>query len=125
MPEHLIIEMPEHLIIEMLEHAAFLYERKEIGAETIYVCNKGSDWARSNEVLVLRCWHGTWTAFDGCLNADGSTFLCRQPVYRCNGKDITKPGWYQWQTNVTADATNQAGLDVQWHGLLWAETRLP
>ena len=31
------------------------YEKKQIGSETIYVCTKGSDWARTHEVLVLRC----------------------------------------------------------------------
>ena len=121
MPERLIIGTPEAFERDY----AFLYERKQIRSETIYVCTKGSDWARSNEVLVLRCENGTWTAFDGCLSADGLTLLCRQPVFRCIATDITKPGWYEWQTNLTADANNQAGLEVDWHGLLWAETRLP
>ena len=41
----------------------FPYEKKQIGSETIYVCTKGSEWARTNEVLVLRCETGTCTAF--------------------------------------------------------------
>ena len=89
--------MPEHLIIgtqkAFEKNYAFPYEKKQIGSETIYVCNKGSDWARSNEVLVLRCENGTWTAFDSALNADGLTLQCRQPVFRCPATDITQPGW--------------------------------
>ena len=122
-------QMPERLTIgtkkAFEKNYAFPYEKKQIGSETIYVCNKGSDWARSNEVLVLRCENGTWTAFDSALNADGLTLQCRQAVFRCIATDITKPGWYEWQTNLAADANNQAGLEVDWHGLLWAETRLP
>ena len=122
--------MPEHLTIgtkkAFKNNYAFPYVRKTIGSETFYLCNKGSDWARTNEVLVLRCQNGTWTAFDGCRQAvdtallthdlDGLTLLCRQAVFRCIAKDITKPGWYEWQTNLAADANNQAGLEVDWHG---------
>ena len=35
------------------------------------------------------------------------------------------PGGGVYQQNLAADANNQAGLEVDWHGLLWAETRLP
>ena len=121
-------QMPKRLIIGTQEaferENAFPYERKEIGSETIYVCTKGSDWARSNEVLVLRCENGTWTAFDGGVNADGLTLQCRQPVFRCLATDITQPGWHKWQTNYTA-SPNDAGLAVDWQGALWAETRVP
>ena len=75
-------QMPERLTIGTKKafgkNYPFVYEKKEIGSETIYVCNKGSDWALSNEVLVLRRENGTWTAFDGAVNADGSTLQCRQ-----------------------------------------------
>ena len=120
--------MPERLIIGTQEaferDDAFPYEKKQIGSETIYVCNKGSDWARSNEVLVLRCENGTWTAFDGCLSADGSTLLCLQPVFRCLATDITQPGWHEWHINYAA-SPNDAGLAVDWQGALSAETRVP
>ena len=49
-------QMPERLIIGTQEaferNYAFPYEKKQIGSETIYVCNKGSAWARAEEVLV-------------------------------------------------------------------------
>ena len=59
-------QMPERLTIgtkkAFEKNCAFPYEKKHIGSETIYVCTKGSEWARKNDVLVLRCVtdsHGT------------------------------------------------------------------
>ena len=121
-------QMPEHLTMgtkkAFEQNYPFPYEKTQIGSETIYVCTKGSQWARTNEVLVLRCVTGTWTAFDSAVSADGLTLQCRQPVFRCLATDITQPGWYNWQTNVTADPNN-AGTAVDWQGDLWAETRVP
>ena len=49
--------MPERLTIGTKKafegNYAFPYEKRQIDAETIYVCNKGSEWARANEVLIL------------------------------------------------------------------------
>mgnify|MGYP003304394295 CR=1 FL=1 len=101
------------------------YEKTQIGSETIYVCTKGSQWARTGEVLVLRCENETWTAFDSAVSADGSTLQCRQPVFRCLATDITQPGWHKWQTNHAASPNNDAGLAVDWQGALWAEIRVP
>ena len=51
--------MPERLTIGTKKafgkNYPFPYEKAQIGSETIYVCTKGSEWARTNEVLVLRC----------------------------------------------------------------------
>ena len=121
-------QKPEHLTIGTQKafenNYPFPYEKKQIGSETIYVCTKGSEWARGNEVLVLRCEGETWTAFDSAVSADGLTLQCRQPVFRCLATDITQPGWHNWQTNYAADPNN-AGLAVDWQGALWAETRVP
>ena len=121
-------EMPERLTIgtkkAFEKNYPFPYEKKQIGSETIYVCSKGREWARTKEVLVLRCKTGTWTAFDSAVSADGLTLQCRQPVFRCAAKDITKPGWQQWQTNYAASPID-AGVSVDWQGALWAETRVP
>ena len=120
--------MPEHLTIgtqrAFEQNYAFSYQKKQIGSETIHVRNEGSMWARTNEVLVLRCANATWTAFDAAVNADGSTLQCRQPVFRCLATDITQPGWHKWDTNYAANP-NGAGLSVDWQGALWAETRVP
>ena len=120
--------MPEHLTIgtkkSFQNNYPFPYEKTQIGSETIYVCTKGSQWARTNEVLVLRCVTGTWTAFDSAVSADGLTLQCRQPVCRCLAAGITQPGWHNWQTNYVA-SPNDAGLEVNWQGALWAEARPP
>ena len=120
--------MPEHLTIgtqkAFEKNYAFPYEKKQIASETVYVCTKGSEKARSDEVLVLRCEKETWTAYDSAVSADGSTLQCRQPVFRCLATDITQPGWHKWETNYAANP-NGAGLSVDWQGALWAETRVP
>ena len=95
-------QMPEHLTIGTQKafenNYAFPYQKTQIGSETIYVCTKGSEWARTSEVLVLRCVTtqdnspGTWAAFDSAVSANGSTLQCRQPVFRCLATDITQPG---------------------------------
>ena len=122
------VHMPEHLTIgtqkAFKNDYAFTYEKTQIGSETVYVGNMGSEWARSDEVLVLRCEGGTWTAYDSAVSADGSTLQCRQPVFRCLATDITQPGWHTWQTNYAA-SRNDAGLVVDWEGALSAETRVP
>ena len=124
----LAVQMPEHLTIgtkkAFEKNYPFPYEKKQIGSETIYVCTKGSEWARTNEVLVLRFVAGSWTAFDSAVSADGLTLQCRQPVFRCLETDITQPGWHTWQTNYAA-SSNDAGLAVDWQGALSAETRVP
>ena len=124
----LAIPMPERLTIgtknAFARNYAFPYVKKQIDTETIYVCAKGSDQARSDEVLVLRCEGGTWTAFDGAVSADGLTLQCRHAVFRCLDTDITQPGWHQWQINCAANP-NDDGLTVEWEGVLWAQTRVP
>ena len=118
--------MPERLIIgtkkAFEKNYPFPYEKQEIGSETIYVCTKGSQWARSNEVLVLRWEMGTWTAFDSALVGEqGLTLHCRQPVFRCVGKNITQPGWYTWESNWLVSPQGD-GIASDWHGGLQAET---
>ena len=121
-------QMPEHLIIgtrkAFEKNYPFEYQKKEIDSETVYICTKGSEWAHINEVLVLRCEMGIWTAVDSEVSADGMTLQCRQPVFRCLATDITEPGWHTWETNHAA-TPDSAGSEVDWQGALWAETRVP
>ena len=104
------------------------YEKKKIGQETVYVCSKGSEWSRVNELLVLRCERsqdGTiiWTAYDSSEAQGGRTVLCRQAVFRCVGANITEASFYTWQTNYNADKLNP-GVSTNWQGNLLAETRV-
>ena len=119
-------DLPAHVTIgtekAFQNNYAFPYKKENIGSDTIYVCNKGSEWARPGEVLFLQCENGTWTAFDGAVV--GATVELRQPVFRCCGKNITRPGWYAWETNEAANWNNE-GLPEVWQGELWAETRVP
>ena len=120
--------MPERLTIGTQKafenNYPFPYEKKQIGSETIYVCTKGSEWARGNEVLVLRCEGETWIAFGSAVSADGLTLQCRQPVFRCLATDITQPGWHHLETNYNANP-NDAVVEFDWQGALWAEARVP
>ena len=130
----MVEHMPEHLTIGTTKafekNYPFPYKKKHLGSETIYVCTKGSQWARTSEVLVLRCGTrpdgspGAWTAFDSAVSADGSTLQCRQPVFLCHATDITQPGWHTWGNNYKAKP-NGAGLAFDWQGTFWAETRVP
>ena len=121
-------QMPEHLIIgtkkAFANNYAYPYQKKQVGEETICVCTKGSQRARAGEVLVLRCKNDTWTAYDTAKMADGTTLHCRQPVVRCIGTDITQRGWHKWEINGLASPTDD-GLEADWQGELWAETRVP
>ena len=120
--------MPEHITIGTKKASdnnyAFPYKKTQIGSEVIYVCTKGSKWARGREVLVLRCVNGDWTAFGSAGSANGTTLQCRQAVFRCLATDTTQPGWRCWETNDDANSTD-AGLVVYWQGELWAQTQVP
>ena len=121
-------QLPEHLTIGAKKayqnNYAFPYQKMEIDSQIVYVCEKGSEWCRKGEVLVLRNNNGTWTAYDAAFNADGTTMVVRQPVFRCSTPDITQPGWHKWQTNYNAN-DHETGLAVDWQGELKAETRVP
>ena len=125
-------EMPEHLTVgtktAFQRGYAYPYTRMEIDLETIYVCNKGSDYVKKDEVLVLRCKNGIWTAYDNVVKktqkTHKKTLTCRQAVFRCLHTDITRAGWHVWEMNH-ATSTNGEGDEPDWKGALQAETRVP
>ena len=126
----LAVRMPERLTIGTMKafqnYYPYFYTKTLIASETFYVCTKGSQWARANEVSVLRCVNGIWTAFDCAVSADGSTLKVRQPVFRCHATNITQPGWHKWEINYAAHRDASLGRPVaDWQGELWAETRVP
>ena len=99
--------MPETLSIgtrkAFAKNYAYPYTKEKIASEIIYICNKGSEWARPHEVLVLRCENGTWTAYDTDVSPDKkklSTAVKQSSVARVgtlhngdgtHGKSITMP----------------------------------
>ena len=121
-------EIAEHFTIgttkAFQENHAYHYEKRQIGLKIGYVCTKGSRWSRQNELLVLLYEEETWTAYDSEISANGRILHCRQPVFQGLDKNITKPGWHQWQTNDGA-SRNADGLKVHWRGALKAETKVP
>ena len=126
---HLAVQMPELVTIVMVnayQKCPFFYTKALIASETMYVCTKGSHRARANEVLVLRCVNGIWTAYDSAVSPDRSYRYFRQPVFRCHATNVTQPGWHKWETNDFADHdAGPGGLGAHWQGELWAETRVP
>ena len=120
-------QLPEHFTIgtEKAFDNKLHYDNKkgQIRSETVYVCNKGSDWARKNELLVLLHRQGCWTALDSAVSADGSTLQCRQPVFRSFAEDITKPGVHKWQANAAASSIHTC-LQPDWQNEFLAETRV-
>ena len=112
--------MPQHFSIgtrkAIANNDAYSYEKKHLEAETIYVCDKGSRYARENEVLVLRRKNNIWTAFDCLLSGDGKIRHQRQPVFRSHdGDDITLQGSHNWQMNDAASVGNDDS-EEEWGG---------
>ena len=103
---------------------AYKYQKRQIGNETIYVCEKGNEWAREGEFLVLRCYGGIWIAFDTAVSADRLRLLCRQPVFRCS-ENITQPGWHDWEPNGVASPGDFGVPAPDWQGTLSANTLVP
>ena len=121
-------ELPDTLSIGTMKafakDYAYPYTKEQIASEIIYICNKGSEWARPHEVLVLRCENGTWTAYDTDVSPDRTALNGRQAVFRCQGRDITQRGWHTWQINHNA-SPDGTGSSVDWQGELDAETQVP
>ena len=119
-PQFLEIGSPQAFAM----HTQYVYERIEVGPETIYVCKRGSEYCLEGEVLVLRRSEIGWTAFDGRYIPQRRVLHLRQAVFRCLNADITKPGSYVWQANSEASRTALVAREL-WGEILKAETRLP
>ena len=106
-----------------------MYDLFTINGEAFYVCDKGSDYSRDGERLILRYdvfpdGSTSWTAYDGGLVQDGSQFGCRQAVFRIQNEKKTYPGTYNWDMNVKANARNGGSDTPEWDGPLKAETKV-
>ena len=98
------------------------YKKQKIDMETVYVCTKGSDNARENEVLVLRRESDAWIAYDSSVT--GNELTCRQKVFRSRDAKITKQGYHEWEMNKSANKGRQVH-DPDWFGHLWCLTKVP
>ena len=117
-PEDESESMPDQLFIgtqkDIHTNNAYVYTKQVIGSVTIHLCDKGSQYSRPGEILLLRKEDdGSWVAWDSDITANKKTLLCRQAVFRCWAPNVTKPGRYTWEANVAASNTND-GYFVEW-----------
>ena len=104
----------------------YIYNKVTINGEPMYVCERGSDWARGNELLILRLrttedGSTEWVAYDSSV--DEHRVIMRQAVFRCNNDNILTEGPHVWQKNGAASKTGEAPIQ-EWEGRLWCETRV-
>ena len=103
-------------------NTAFSYERVIICGEIMYLCSRGSDWSRPDEYLILRREGKDWIAYDSGTIQQGETPVCRSPVFRSRGRNITQPGLHEWEINHCASPSDN-GLMQEWHRGLMQVTR--
>ena len=118
-------EMPESFCIGTKRAYArgyeYPYKKQKIDMETVYVCTKGSDNARENEVLVLRREEDGWIAYDSSIT--GNVLRCRQGAFRSRDENIAKQGYHQWEMNRSANKRQEVD-DPDWFGNLWCLTNV-
>ena len=111
-------ELPKRLIIRMPttfgnnfgnEIVSLEFCKIEDNVEILYECTRGSNWAQGDERMVLTFTLGQWIVYDAEWLADNETISCRQAVFHCFSKNMTKPGWNMWRWNVFADQTRNNG----------------
>ena len=71
--------MPYQLLIgtqkDIHTNNAYVYTKQVIGSVTIYLCDKGSQYSRPGEILLLRKEDdGSWVAWDSDLTANKKHF---------------------------------------------------
>ena len=116
-------DQPAHISIGTRKafERGYQYEYSRQKPLGVYVCNKGSEWAREGEMLVLRHANDEWTAWDTAVVEDA--FDCRQPVFKSTD-NILEPGWHEWQIKYNANISNEKGAAVDWQDNNWqVETR--
>ena len=95
------------------EYVSFEFIKIENNLEIMYVCNRGSNWARTHEQMLLTLTQGSWIVYDSARLADNITIHCRQAVFHCDEENITERGWYMWRWNVRADETKTMDITQQ------------
>ena len=122
LPERLIIQMPRELGNEYV----FIKINDENSLEIIYESERGSNWARTSEGMVLTKTEGKWTVYDSAMLVDEMTIFCRQAVFVADG-NITEEGWKTWRYNLGADGNqNNGDYREDWSSRhFWAETKVP
>ena len=136
LPDRSELELPKCLIIRMPttfgnnygnQTVSLEFTKIEHKEEILYVCTRGSNWAQGGEQMLLTFTLGQWIVYDAEWLADNETISCRQAVFHCFSKHMTKRGWYMWSWNVDANQNKNNGYyPAEWSCRhFWAETAMP
>ena len=129
LPERLIIRMPRDFGNEYVsfgnEYVSFEFHKIENNLEIMYESNRGSNWALTDERMLLTLTQGEWIVYDSARLVDNMTIFCRQAVFVADG-NITERGWKTWRYNLGADDNqNNGDYREEWSGRhFWAETEV-
>ena len=85
LPERLIIRMPSDF---GNEYVSFEFIKIENNLEIMYESNRGSNWALTDERMLLTLTQGEWIVYDSARLADNVTISCRQAVFHCDKKTL-------------------------------------
>ena len=117
-PDGSELELPKRLIIRMPttfgnnfgnETVSLEFSKIDDKVEILYECTRGSNWAQGGEQMLLTFTLGQWIVYDAEWLADNVHISCRQAVFLCVSKNMTKPGWYMWRWNDIADQNRNNG----------------
>ena len=113
---------PDFLEIGPVQYG-FTYRKVSLEHRFVYVCDRGSEYAKPTEVLVMTFDLDQWMAYDAEIST-GAVEL-RQPVFRSTA-DVITPGRHVWQINFNAGTDQIISSTPSWREGTWPfETRVP
>ena len=121
--ERMTDDQPLHISIgtrDALQNGC-AYDYDRLNSLGVYVCTKGSDYARAGEFFVLKYENGEWIAWDSTMNR--GELLCRQPVFKSSA-NVLEPGEHVWRANESAHKDCDPGLEPVWSGDHWQVSRV-
>ena len=90
LPERLIIRMPRDFGNQYVSFE-FIKIKNKNSLEIIYESERGSNWARTSEGMVLTLTEGKWTVYDGAMLVDKMIFFavkqCSLPMETLQRED--------------------------------------
>ena len=136
LPDRSELELPKCLIIRMPttfgnnygnQTVSLEFTKIEHKEEILYVCTRGSNWAQGGEQMLLTFTLGQWIVYDAEWLTDKIHISCRQAVFLCVSKNMTKPGWNMWRWNQKAyQPSNNEYSPEEWSCEYFrAETAMP
>ena len=124
LPDRSELELPESLIIRMPitfgnnygnQTVSLEFTKMEHEEEILYSCTRGSNWAQGGEKMWLTFTQGQWIVYDADWLTNMIQLNCRQAVFLCETKYMTKPGWNMWRWNQKAcEPSNNEYCREEW-----------